>query len=103
VGATAYVVDGDPNTDTADELALLSILNTSAMGNFVIALEHQVIAAQLNLCNGAQDDCNGSPISAVIAAANQAIVNGAGNPVLSAYNNTLTAYNEGVCGPGHCP
>jgi hypothetical protein len=66
------------------------------------------MAAKLNIANGA----DGSAIAATIAAADLLIGGlvippvGAGGldpSVTSALNNALTAFNEGVTGPGHCP
>jgi hypothetical protein len=102
LGGTVYNVNNDPSNP--DALALQTILDTSAQGqNAVIALEHQLIAAQLNLCNGALDDCGGTPISSVITAANIDLANGVtSSSALSGYIQTVSNYNEGACGPGHC-
>jgi hypothetical protein len=86
---------------------LLDIFNTQAAGNGLIALAHQLIAAKLNIANGADP-------SAIAAAVTQAdsLIGSLGIPptdtgylapsVTSALTNTLTQYNEGALGPAHC-
>jgi hypothetical protein len=90
-----------------DVAQLLSIFNTPAAGNGLIALAHQLIAAKLNIANGS----DGSAIAATIASADALIGGlvvppvGAGslpNAATSALIATLTSYNEGAIGPGHC-
>jgi hypothetical protein len=92
---------------TAAELC--SIFNVSAGGgNGLIALAHQLIAAKLNIANGA----DGSSVSGAIASADTLIGNlvippvGSGSlapATTSALTATLTQFNEGTIGPGHCP
>lgn len=91
---------------TADQL--LSILNTPASGNGLLALAHQLIAAKLNIANGS----DGSAIAADIAAADALIGNLIIPPIgsdylapgsTSALTTALSNYNEGGTGPGHCP
>jgi len=86
---------------------LLSILNEPANGNGLIILAHQLIAAKLNILNGA----DGSYISATIAAADAQIGAlvvppvGAGylDPATTSANaHTLDDWNNGITGPGHC-
>ncbi|HSP17315.1 MAG TPA: hypothetical protein VLV78_21405 [Thermoanaerobaculia bacterium] len=89
-------------TYTVDQL--VAILNTPASGNGLIALAHQLIAAKLNIANGA----NPSAVNATIAAADAsigALVVGTDflDPgVTAAYTTTLANYNEGAIGPGLC-
>lgn len=92
---------------TYTDLELQAIFNTPAGGNGLIALAHQLIAAKLNVANGA----DGSSIAAAIAAADALIGGlvvppvGAGslpNSATSALISTLTNFNEGAIGPGHC-
>jgi len=87
---------------------LQSIFDTPAQGNGLISLAHQLIAAKLNIANGAS----------TTAAVDNAIINAdalIGNKVVppvgsgslppsstSVLTNTLTSYNEGAIGPGHC-
>ena len=89
------------------DLQLLSIFNTPAGGNGLISLAHQLMAAKLNIAKGA----DATDISAAITAAD-ALIGGLVIPpvgsgylapsVTSALNTTLTNYNEGATGPGHC-
>jgi hypothetical protein len=114
------------NVSYSDAL-LLDILNTPTGGNGAIALAHQLIAAKLNVANGADD----SAIAATITAADALLVSlCSGNPVPSSIDtdndphtpkvNTtggtcnitsgttsalvlaLDNYNTGLTGPGHC-
>lgn len=86
---------------------LISIFNTPVKGNGLISLAHQLIAANLNILNGA----SATDISASITAANTLIGGlvvppvGSGSLAPSATGALTTAlaqYNEGVTGPGHC-
>ncbi|HEV8247316.1 MAG TPA: hypothetical protein VGP93_16170 [Polyangiaceae bacterium] len=86
---------------------LESIFTTPAGGNGLIALAHQLIAAKLNIASGA----DGSAVSAAIASADALIAGLIVPPVGSGYLSpsvtsslvlTLTAFNEGTTGPGHC-
>ena len=88
---------------TQDEMC--SIFNTPAAGNSLISLAHQLMAAKINIANGA----DGSSIAATIAAADALIGNliippvGAGS--LGSAGTLITDlenYNLGVTGPGHC-
>jgi hypothetical protein len=89
------------------DLELQAIFDTPASGNGLISLAHQLIAAKLNIANGA----DGSSIAGAIAAADALIGGlvvppvGAGslpNSSTSSLNSTLTDFNEGLIGPGHC-
>jgi hypothetical protein len=89
------------------DLELQSILDTPAGGNGLIALAHQLIAAKLNVANGADD----TDVAAAIAAADALIGGlvvppvGAGSLSPSATSSltaTLMSFNEGAIGPGHC-
>jgi hypothetical protein len=84
---------------------LCAIFNaTGTMGNGLPALAHQLIAAKLNILNGA----DGADAAQCIAAADALI----GNKVVgtdfisssdtSGLTTCLTKYNEGATGPGHC-
>lgn len=86
---------------------LLSILNQSVGGNGLISLCHQLIAAQLNIAQGADP----SAASACVAAAD-ALIGGLVCPPVgggyldpsttSATTQCLDDYNNGITGPGHC-
>ena len=88
---------------------LLSIFNTPVGGNGLISLAHQLIAAKLNIANGA----DGSTIAATITAADlligvKVVPPIGGGSLTSKQTSTLTsalaAYNEGktLNGPSHC-
>jgi hypothetical protein len=86
---------------------LLQILNQPAQGNKLTILAHQLIAAKLNIANGA----NPATVSTTIANADALIGNlvvrpiGTGNLPSSpavGYANTLDDFNNGLIGPGHC-
>jgi len=89
------------------DLQLQSIFDTPAGGNGLIALAHQLMAAKLNIANGA----DGTTIAASIAAAD-ALIGGLVIPPVgggslapaatSALISALANYNEGATGPGHC-
>jgi len=86
---------------------LLLILNQSVGGNGLISLCHQLIAAKLNIAQGADP----TAASAAIAAAD-ALIGGLVCPPIgggfldpadtSALTQTLDDYNNGITGPGHC-
>lgn len=88
---------------------LCSILNTSAGGNCLLSMAHQLISAKLNLANGATD-C--AALDAAIASANSIIGSNIVPPVgsgsisggacgsVSPTITDLTSYNEGgLCSP----
>jgi len=92
---------------------LVTIMEAPTAGNGIMSLVQQLIAAKLNILNGA----SGGSIAGAIADADLMIQNAptAGtkieypytNPYLapsvtSALNDELTDYNEGTTGPGHC-
>ena len=87
---------------------LLTIFRTPVAGNGLIQLAHQLIAAKLNIANGA----SGAAVAATVAAADALIGAlvvppvGAGSlqtSQTSALNDTLDAFNNGLIGPGACP
>lgn len=92
-------------TYTAAELG--QIFDEPVAGNGLISLAHQLIAAKLNVANGADD----SDIAQAIADAD-ALINGLVVPPIgsgsldpddtSALVDALTDFNEGTTGPGHC-
>ena len=87
LGSTCY---------SADQLC--AILNTPAGGtNQTIALEHQLIAAKLNILKGA----DGTDAAQCIADADAAIAAGQ-TTGLGDLITCLRDYNEGTTGPGHC-
>jgi hypothetical protein len=86
---------------------LLSILNQSAGGNGLIILAHQLIAAKLNIINGADGTVVNSTIAAADAQIGALVVPPVGSDSLtpgstSAGSHTLDDWNNGITGPGHC-
>jgi cysteine-rich repeat protein len=89
---------------TYTKVELIAILKTPVKGNGLIQLSHQLIAAKLNIANGASD----ADIKVTIQAADALI----GSLVIgedelstsqtSALNDKLDAFNNGKIGPGHC-
>jgi len=86
---------------------LLSILSEPVHGNGLVSLTHQLIAAKLNIAQGADP----SAASAAIASADAMIGSLVAPPVgsgslspgsTSSLTQTLDDYNNGVIGPGHC-
>jgi hypothetical protein len=86
---------------------LLTILGTSVGGNGLVSLAHQLIAAKVNIANGADP----TAAAATIAAADAQIGNLVVPPVGSGYihpsqtstkTQSLDDYNNGISGPGHC-
>lgn len=86
---------------------LMNILNAPVAGNGLISLAHQLIAARLNLANGA----NPTSIAATVAAADAQIGALVIPPVGAGYLHPSTTssktqllddFNNGVSGPGHC-
>lgn len=93
-----------------DVTELLGILNTPTGGNGLISLAHQLIAAKLNIANGADPTAAATAIAdadALIGSLVVPPVNGSTDSlapsVTSALTAILTNYNEGAIGPGHCP
>jgi hypothetical protein len=94
-------------TVSYDVNQLLSIFNTAASGNGLIALSHQLIAAKLNIAKGA----NATAIAQAITDADNLIGGLVIPPVSSGYlapsatsalTTALANFNEGATGPGHC-
>jgi len=86
---------------------LLSILNTPAQGNGLIILAHQLIAAKLNIAQGADP----SPISSVVTDADALIGNKVCPPIgggflqpsaVDADAQALDSYNNGQTSVPHC-
>ena len=86
---------------------LLQILNQPVSGNGLVSLAHQLIAAKLNILNGA----DGTVVNATIAAADAQIGALVIPPIgagflapssTSAKTQILDDWNNGITGPGHC-
>jgi hypothetical protein len=89
------------------DLQLQSIFDTPAAGNGLIALAHQLIAAKLNVANSADDAAVATYIAQADALIGNLVVPPVGSGSLpssatSSLTATLTSYNEGAIGPGHC-
>jgi hypothetical protein len=89
------------------DMELLAILETPARGNGLLILAHQLIAAKLNIANGAPDEAIAVTVGNADALIGGLIVPPIGEGYLppsqtSAMTETLTEYNEGTIGPGHC-
>jgi hypothetical protein len=86
---------------------LLQILNRPAQGNGLVMLAHQLIAAKLSIANGANPTAVQQTIIGADSMIGGLIVPPSGNGYLSPnqtsnLTETLTEYNEGTVGPGHC-
>ncbi len=86
---------------------LEAIFNQPAAGNGLVSMAHQLIAAKLNILNGA----DATAIAATVAAADALIDGLVVPPVGSGYLNPATTspltqglddFNSGITGPGHC-
>lgn len=89
------------------DLQLQAIFDTPASGNGLVALAHQLIAAKLNLASGADSAAIAASIDAADALVGALVVPPVGNGSLApsattALTGTLTGFNEGAIGPGHC-
>ena len=86
---------------------LLQILNRPAQGNGLVILAHQLIAAKLNIANGADPTAVQQTVIDADSMIGGLMVPPIGNGYLSPsqtsnLTDTLTDYNEGTIGPGHC-
>ena len=86
---------------------LLAILNQPAQGNKLVILAHQLIAAKLNLANGADPSAAAATIAAADALIGGLVCPPIGSDNLPAspatgHSNLLDDFNNGVIGPGHC-
>ena len=92
---------------TYNRQQLQSIMENAVRTNALVSLAHQLIAAKLNIANGADSSCIQATIAAADALIGDLVVPPVGNGFLlprdtSGYVNTLTQYNEGfLCAP-HC-
>jgi hypothetical protein len=94
-------------TVTYSKAQLLSILGQPAGGNGLIILAHQLIAAKLNIANGASSTSVATTIAQADAAIGNLVVPPVGSGYLSpgstnGWSTTLDDYNNGQLGPGHC-
>jgi hypothetical protein len=89
------------------DVQLQAILDTEPAGNGLISLAHQLIAAKLNVENGADDTAVASAITEADTLIGALIVPPVGGGFLapattSALIDALNDYNTGATGPGHC-
>jgi hypothetical protein len=94
-------------TVTYQAAELMAILDNPAQNNGLVIMVHQLIAAKLNIANGADP----SAIQQAVTDADNMIGALAAPPIGNGYlppdqtselTETLTEYNEGTIGPGHC-
>lgn len=90
-----------------NQTELLAILGQEVNGNGLVSLAHQLIAAKLNILNGADPTAASATIAAADAQIGNLVVPPVGSGYLdpsttSANTQTLDDYNNGVIGPGHC-
>jgi len=94
-------------TVTYQAAELMAILDNPAQGNGLVILAHQLIAAKLNIANGADP----TAVQQAITDADNMIGGLVAPPIGNGYlapgqtgdlTETLTEYNEGTIGPGHC-
>jgi hypothetical protein len=97
------------NSYTAAEV--MQILNEPVAGNGAISLAHQLIAAKLNICMGADP----TAVSACVTAADLLLSSCGADKIpplgtcnlapgsTSASTQCMDDYNQGLTGPGHCP
>jgi hypothetical protein len=86
---------------------LMAILDNPAQGNGLVILAHQLIAAKLNIANGADPTDVAQAAGDADSMIGGLMIPPIGNGYLapdqtSALAETLTQYNEGTIGPGHC-
>lgn len=86
---------------------LLQILNQPAQGNGLVILAHHLIAAKLNVAHGADPADAAQAIADADAMIGGLVIPPIGSGYLppgqtSELVETLTQYNEGTIGPGHC-
>lgn len=90
---------------TAAELE--DIFRVSVVGNGLVSLAHQLIAAKLNVENGADDSAIATTIVAADNLIGALVVPPVGSGWLApadtgALTQALDDFNEGITGPGHC-
>src|SRR5262245_58345810 len=95
-------------TVSYSQAQLLQILNEPVVGNGLVSLAHQLIAAKLNVAAGTDPSAVSSSISAADTMIGGLIVPpiGSGSLATSATSALATAldnYNSGITGPGACP
>lgn len=84
-----------------------AILGQPVAGNGLVSLAHQLIAAKLNIQNGADPTAAAAAIAAADALIGALVVPPVGGDSLppsttASLTQTLDNYNNGLIGPGHC-
>jgi hypothetical protein len=92
---------------TYTKAQLLSIFSQPVKGNGLVSLAHQLIAAKLNIANGADPSAVAATIAAADALIGSRVVPPVGSGSLapsaaSGLTYVLDQYNNGIIGPGHC-
>jgi hypothetical protein len=87
---------------------LLQILDLTVVGNGMVSLAHQLIAAKLNICDGSDATVAAAAIASADALVGSLVAPPVGSGSLptsqvSTLTQTLDDYNNGAAGPGHCP
>lgn len=98
---------GTTITNIYTAFQLQSIFDAPPAGNGLIILAHQLIAAKLNVANGADDIDIALTIEAADDLIGDLVVPPVGSGFLapgvtSSLTTALRNYNEGATGPGHC-
>jgi hypothetical protein len=91
----------------AGQLCSIFNTNTPVGGNGLLSLAHQLIAAKLNIANGADPTVIASTILSADSLIDGLIIPPWGTGYLapsatSTFGTRLAWYNEGTIGPGHC-
>jgi hypothetical protein len=94
-------------TVTYQAAELMAILDNPAQGNGLVILAHQLIAAKLNIANGADPSAVQQAVTDADNMIGTLVVPPIGNGYLEPaqtgnLSETFTEYNEGTIGPGHC-
>jgi hypothetical protein len=94
-------------TVTYQAAELMAILDNPARGNGLVILVHQLIATKLNIANGADASAVQQAVTDADNMIGALVVPPIGNDSLPPaqtgdLTETLTEYNEGTIGPGHC-
>jgi hypothetical protein len=97
----------DLGSSSYDQAQLLSILKQPSQGNGLVILAHQLVAAKLNIANGADDTAVAATITASDALIGANVVPPVGSAsvppsTVEGLSQTLDQYNNGAIGPGHC-
>jgi hypothetical protein len=94
-------------TVTYQAAELMAIFDNPARGNGLVILVHQLIATKLNIANGADPSAAQQAVTDADNMIGALVVPPIGNGYLAPeqtgdLTETLTEYNEGTIGPGHC-